>query len=104
MKQKSMVRQAQEALQVQLRIGEKRHDAKKAKHTNSPAGIFSYRTFETCMKQSCAFANWAKAQYKCRTLEAVGLMWKPTCKTGLTGLVRLYPVYQESGAVQTLRM
>ncbi len=70
MKQKSMVRQAQEALQVQLRIGEKRHDAKKAEHTHSPAGIFSYRTFETCMKQSCAFANWAKAQYKCRTLEA----------------------------------
>lgn len=30
MKQKSMVRQVQEALQVQLRIGEKRHDAKKA--------------------------------------------------------------------------
>jgi len=30
MKQKSMVRQVQEDLQVQLRIGEKRHDAKKA--------------------------------------------------------------------------
>ena len=70
MKQKSMVRQVQEDLQVQLRIGEKRHDAKKAEHTHSPAGMFSYRTFETYMKQSCAFANWAKAQYKCRTLEA----------------------------------
>ena len=70
MKQKSMVRQVQEALQVQLRIGEKRHDAKKAEHTHSPVGIFSYRTFGTYMKQSCAFANWAKAQYKCRTLEA----------------------------------
>lgn len=69
MKHKSMVRQVQEALQNQLRIGESRHDAKLAKATHSPAGIFSYRTFETYMKQGCAFANWAKAQYKCRTLE-----------------------------------
>ena len=70
MKHKSMVRQVQEALQDQLRIGESRHDAKKAEATHSPTGIFSYRTFETYMKQGCAFANWAKAQYKCRTLEA----------------------------------
>ena len=70
MKHKSMVRQVQKTLQDQLRIGESRHDAKRAEATHSPAGIFSYRTFETYMKQSCAFANWAKAQYKCRTLEA----------------------------------
>ena len=31
MKQKSMVRQVQEALQDQLRIGESRHDAKRQK-------------------------------------------------------------------------
>ena len=68
MKQKSMVRQVQEALQVQLRIGEKRHDAKKTEHTHSPAGIFSYRTFETYMKQSCAFAKWAKSEHRSRTL------------------------------------
>lgn len=68
MKQKSMVRQVQEALQIQLRIGEKRHEAKKAEHTHSPAGIFSYRTFETYMKQSCAFAKWAKAEYGSREL------------------------------------
>lgn len=36
MKQKSMVRQVQEALQIQLRIGEKRHEAKKAEQTHSP--------------------------------------------------------------------
>lgn len=70
MKHKSMVRQVQETLQDQLRIGESRHSAKKAEATHSPAGIFSYRTFETYMKQGCAFANWAKAQYKFRTLEA----------------------------------
>ena len=40
-----MVRQVQEALQNQLRIGESRHDAKLAEATHSPAGIFSYRTF-----------------------------------------------------------
>ena len=68
MKQKSMVRQVQEALQVQLRIGEKRHDAKKTEHTHSPAGIFSYRTFETYMKQGCAFAKWAKLEHGSRTL------------------------------------
>ncbi len=70
MKHKSVVRQLQETLQGQLRIGEKRHDAKKAEATHSPAGIFSYRTFETYMKQSCAFAKWAKSEYGSRTLEA----------------------------------
>ena len=40
MKQKSMVRQVQEALQVQLRIGEKRHEAKEGGANPFPAGIF----------------------------------------------------------------
>ena len=70
MKHKSVVRQVQETLQGQLRIGEKRHDAKKAENTHSPAGIFSYRTFETHIKQGCAFAKWAKSEYGSRTLEA----------------------------------
>lgn len=70
MKDKSMMRRVQEALQNRLRIGESRHDAKLAEATHSPAGIIAYRTFETYMKQDCAFANWRKAQYKCRTLEA----------------------------------
>ncbi|MBC8530314.1 hypothetical protein [Gehongia tenuis] len=68
MKHKSMVRQVQETLQVQLRIGESRHQAKNEESTHAPAGIFSYRTFETYLKQSCAFASWAKAQYGSRTL------------------------------------
>ena len=68
MKHKSMVRQVQEALQSQLRIGESRHDAKQAENTRTPIGIFSYRTFETYLKQGCAFAKWAKTEYGSRTL------------------------------------
>lgn len=68
MKHKSMVRQVQETLQGQLRIGESRHGAKIEESTHAPAGIFSYRTFETYLKQSCAFASWAKSAYHCRTL------------------------------------
>ena len=68
MKHKSMVRQVQETLQAQLRIGESRHQAKNEENTHAPAGIFSYRTFETHLKQSCAFAKWAKAEYGSRTL------------------------------------
>ena len=68
MKHKSMVRQAQEALQGQLRIGESRHHAKREENTHSPAGIFSYRTFETYRKQSCAFAKWARTEHGSRTL------------------------------------
>lgn len=69
MKHKSMVRQVQETLQDQLRIGESRHKAKDEENTHAPAGIFSYRTFETYLKQSCAFAKWAKTEYGSRTLE-----------------------------------
>ena len=87
MKQKSMVRQVQEALQIQLRIGEKRHEAKKAEHTHSPAGIFSYRTFETYMKQSCAFAKWAKAEYgsRVKTWQLVPSYYR--CKKDRRGVV-----------------
>lgn len=41
MKHKSMVRQVQEALQGQLRVGESRHKAKNEENTHAPAGIFS---------------------------------------------------------------
>lgn len=68
MKHKSMVRQVQETLQAQLRIGESRHQAKNEESTHALAGIFSYRTFETYLKQSCAFASWAKAERGSRTL------------------------------------
>ena len=87
MKQKSMVRQVQEALQIQLRIGEKRHEAKKAEHTHSPAGIFSYRTFETYMKQSCAIAKWAKAEYgsRVKTWQLVPSYYR--CKKDRRGVV-----------------
>ena len=65
----SMVYQVQLALQSQLRIGESRHDAKRAEGTHAPEGIFSYGTFETYLKQACAFVKWAKEVYGCNTLE-----------------------------------
>lgn len=39
MKHKSMVRQVQEALQTQLRIGESRYQAKNEEITHAPTGI-----------------------------------------------------------------
>ena len=99
MKQKSMVRQVQEALQDQLRIGESRHDAKKAENTHSPAGIFSYRTFETYMKQGCAFANWAKAQYKCRTLEAARPYVETYLQSGIDRRLSAYTLSTQRAAL-----
>ena len=94
-----MVRQVQEALQTQLRIGEIRHAAKLAEATHSPAGIFSYRTFETYMKQGCAFANWAKAQYKCRTLEAVRPYVEAYLRNGMDRELSAYTLSTQRAAL-----
>lgn len=99
MKHKSMVRQVQKTLQDQLRIGESRHDAKRAEATHSPAGIFSYRTFETYMKQSCAFANWAKAQYKCRTLEAARPYVETYLQNGIDRRLSAYTLSTQRAAL-----
>ena len=64
----SMVYQVQRTLQEQLRIGESRHAAKVEEGRRDPNGIFSYGTLETYLKQGCAFAKWAKAEYGCNTL------------------------------------
>ncbi len=99
MKQKSMVRQVQEALQVQLRIGEKRHDAKKAENTHSPAGIFSYRTFETYMKQSCAFAKWAKSEHRSRTLAEARPYVESYLKSGIDRGLSAYTLATQRAAL-----
>ena len=67
---KSMVRQVQERLEEQLRIGQSKYAAQQAEHTQHPEGIFSYSTFRTYMKHCNYFAAWAKEQHGCRTLEA----------------------------------
>ena len=85
MKQKYMVRQVQEALQDQLRIGENRHKAKQAEATHAPAGIFSYRTFETYMKQDRVLPTGQRHNTNAGRWRPPGHMWKPICKTGLTG-------------------
>lgn len=85
MKQKYMVRQVQEALQDQLSIGENRHKAKQAEATHAPAGIFSYRTFETYMKQGRVLPTGQRHNTNAGRWWPPGHMWKPICKTGLTG-------------------
>lgn len=59
-KRGSLVYQINQELQSQLRIGEKKREAKAAEHTNHPQGIFSYRTLEVYTEQCCRFARWAK--------------------------------------------
>lgn len=49
MKQKSMVRQVQEALQDQLRIGESRHDAKLAEATEKISDGTASRNGVLCL-------------------------------------------------------
>ena len=68
-KRGSLIYQISQELQSQLRIGEKKRDAKAAEHTNHPQGIFSYRTLEVYTEQCCRFARWAKEEHSCRTLD-----------------------------------
>lgn len=67
---KSMVRQVQERLGGQLRIGQSKYEAQRAEKTQHPEGIFSYGTFRTYLKHCNYFAAWAKETHGCKTLEA----------------------------------
>lgn len=67
---KSLVRQVQERLEDQLRIGQSKYAAQKAEGTQHPEGIFSYETFRTYMKHCNYFAAWAKEEHGCRSLDA----------------------------------
>lgn len=63
---KSLVRQVQEALQSKLSPGDSKHLDKRQNVTGEK--IYSYNTFRTYEKHSCAFAKWAKAEHGCKTL------------------------------------
>lgn len=67
---KSLVRQVQERLEDQLRIGQSKYAAQKSEGTQHPEGIFSYETFRTYMKHCNYFAAWAKEEHGCRSLDA----------------------------------
>lgn len=69
MKNGSIIHQINRELQSQLRIGEKKREAKAAEQTNHPQGIFSFRTLEVYTEQCCRFAKWGKEEHGCRTLE-----------------------------------
>ena len=64
---KSLVRQVQERLQSKLCAGDSKHLDKRQNATEDK--IYSYNTFRTYEKHSCAFAKWAKAEHGCKTLE-----------------------------------
>ena len=64
---KSLVRQVQETLQSKLSAGDSKHLDKRTNSTGEK--IYSYNTFRTYEKHSCAFAKWAKAEHGCKTLK-----------------------------------
>lgn len=63
---KSLVRQVQESLQSKLSAGDSKHLDKRNNATGEK--IYSYNTFRTYQKHSCAFAKWAQQEYGCKTL------------------------------------
>lgn len=65
----SVTYQVERALTAQLHIGESRHEAKRAANSFAPEGIFSYGTLETYLREGCRFAQWAKREHRCNTLE-----------------------------------
>jgi hypothetical protein len=66
-KNKSIIRQVQEALQQKLCIGEQRHIAKK--QGVAPDGIYSWSTYQNYLTKGCTFVKWAKEYHGCRTLD-----------------------------------
>lgn len=64
----SMTHQVETALLSMARFGESRHAAKAAEGTHAPAGIFSYGTLKTYMRECVKFAKWAKMEHHCNTL------------------------------------
>lgn len=65
-----------------------------------PAGIFSYRAFETYLKQGCVFVSWAKSAYHCCTLAEA----RPHVETYLqSGIDRGLSAYPPSPHISTQR-
>lgn len=63
---KSLVRQVQESLQNKMAAGQSKHLAKRTNSTGEK--IYSYNTFRTYQKHSCAFAKWAQQEHGCKNL------------------------------------
>ena len=63
---KSLVRQVQESLQSKLSAGDSKHLDKRNHETGEK--IYSYNTFRTYQKHSCAFVKWAQQAHGCKTL------------------------------------
>ena len=66
-KNKSLVRQVQEALKQKLCIGESKHLAKQQKAALE--GIYSWSTYQNYLVKGCAFVKWVKEHHNCRTLD-----------------------------------
>ena len=72
-KRKSMRWQVEQALLDKLCIGQSRHEAKKAakkEGKTTPDGIYSWSTYNAYKKHCIKFAEWAKSEKGCKTLEA----------------------------------
>lgn len=63
---KSLVRQVQETLQSKLSAGDSKHMDKRSNTTGEK--IYSYNTFRTYQKHSCAFVKWAQQEHSCKNL------------------------------------
>lgn len=71
-KRKSMKWQVEHALLEKLCIGQSRHEAKKAakkEGKTTPDGIYSWSTYNGYKKHCIQFAEWAKCERGCKTIE-----------------------------------
>lgn len=63
----SIIRQTLDEMRSLIRFGESKHEAKKA--GTSHEGIYSFKTYETYVKEALEFAEWARSEKGCKTLE-----------------------------------
>lgn len=71
-KRKSMRWQAEQILLKKLCIGQSKHEAKeaaKAEGKRTPDGIYSWSTYNSYKKHCIQFAEWAKSEKGCKTIE-----------------------------------
>ena len=64
---KSLGQQVSDALQSKLRIGESKHEHKKADDDHKY--IFSWNTYRAYQKHAVYFVKWAKEKYRCKTVD-----------------------------------
>lgn len=68
-KRKSIVRQAQEALEAKAAFGVKKGEARAANGGKIPDLIFSYKTMDQYIRVATTFASWARDTHGCRYLD-----------------------------------